>query len=149
MVFYASTDLSDPNQGSGAGILVVNGNLTIRSGLSYAAIAGLNDVRKLQNLVIVVKGDLTIDNSVQKIVGSYYVTGTIHTTSSDTGSNQYPLEIRGLVIAKEFDLGRKFAGTVENPAPSELIIADGRLQANPMPGMTDFVKALPALTAQP
>lgn len=149
LVFYASTDLSDPNQGGGAGILVVNGNLTIRSGLSYAAIAGLNDVRKLQNLVIVVKGDLTIDNSVQKIVGSYYVTGTIHTTSSATGSNQYPLEIRGLVIAKDFDLGRKFAGTVENPAPSELIIADGRLQANPMPGMTDFVKALPALTAQP
>jgi hypothetical protein len=140
------------NDGSGAGVLVVNGNLTINSGISYTDAATLTDSRALQNLVIVVKGNLTIDDSVSSLVGAYYVTGTIHTASSpstNSSPQQQPLEIRGLVIAKEFDLGRTVAGTVERPTPSELIIADGRIQANPMPGMTDFVKSLPALTAQP
>lgn len=146
--FYDS--LSIPTDGSGAGVLIVNGNLTLRSSLNYfTQSTNIDDLRKLQNLVVVVKGDLTIDNAVQSLVGSYYVTGTIHTASSTTGNNQFPLLVRGMMIAKNFDFGRRFAGTVENPAPSELIIADGRLQSNPMPGMIDFVKALPSISAQP
>ena len=147
--FRAASTLSD---GSGAGMLVVNGNLRINAGISYDTSVSVSDVRALQNVVIVIKGDLTIDDSVSSLVGSYYVTGTIHTASSpatNSSPNQQPLEVRGLVIASQFDLGRTVAGTVERPTPSELIIADGRIQANPMPGMTDFVKSLPALTAQP
>lgn len=147
MKIYNSSNLT--TDGTGAGMLIVEGNLTINAGLSYALTGNIDDLRKLQNLIIVVKGDLTIDNFVQSIVGSFYVTGTVHTTSSTTNANQYPLVARGLMIAHNFDFGRKFAGTVENPAPSELIIADGRIQSNPMPGMTDFVKSLPSLAVQP
>ncbi|MEK7637069.1 MAG: hypothetical protein AAB402_01585 [Patescibacteria group bacterium] len=134
-----ATDLA--TYGSGAGILIVNGNLTINQPLSYVS-ASIGDLRKLASLTVVVKGNLTIANTVQEIVGAYYVTGKINTIDS-ASDNQYPLEVKGLMIAKEFVLKRQYAGTVENPLPSELIIFDGRLQSNPLPGMTDFANALP------
>lgn len=140
---------------SGAGILIVNGNLTILSDMSYPAdnasgnVTILDsstpprvDLRRLASLMIVVKGDLTIENTVQNIVGAYYVTGNVN-TATDIGTNQYPLTVHGLMIAKQFNFLRKFAGTIENPLPSELIIYDGRLQSNPLQGMIDFASALP------
>ncbi len=134
---------------SGAGILIVNGNLTIATDMSYPVtnnpgnVSIANDLRRLASLTVVVKGDLTINNTVTDIVGAYYVTGTINTATTDTVTNQYPLTVHGLMIAKQFNFARKFAGTIESPAPSELIIYDGRLQSNPMLGMTDFASSLP------
>lgn len=144
-----SSDLG--TEGSGAGILIVNGNLTINNQTTYTS-AAITDLRKLASLVVVIKGNLTIANAVQNLVGAYYVydnpatpvvEGTIDTHSSDS-DNQYPLTVHGLMIAKKFEFKRNFAGTIENPLPSELIIYDGRLQSNPLPGMTDFVNALPS-----
>lgn len=160
-----STNLA--TQGSSAGMIVINGDLEIDQNIIYGTTGAtaIDDLRKLQNLVIVVKGNLTIKNTVQKLVGAYYVTDDPRTddgnpatsadvegavsTSDSTSGNTYPLEVRGLMIAKSFNFGRKFAGTVENPAPSELIIYDGRLQSNPLPGMTDFAKALPNTSVTP
>lgn len=130
---------------SGAGILIVNGNLIIGENMTYNGknISLSNDLRRLASLTIVVKGNLTIENTIENVVGAYYATGTIATATDDIGTNQYPLIVNGLMIAKEFNFKRKFAGTIENPSPSELIIYDGRLQSNPMLGMTDFASALP------
>ncbi len=139
MTFVNSSNLT--NYGSGNGILIVNGNLTINQPLTYTS-GSINDLRKLASLTIVVKGDLKIGNKVKDVVGAFYVTGTIRTTDS-TSDNQYPLVVKGLMIAKAFEFKRQYAGTVENPTPSELIIYDGRLQSNPMAGMTDFATALP------
>ncbi len=130
---------------NGAGLLVVNGNLTIQNNMQYVA-SVVDDLRNLGSLVVVVRGDLNIKNTVTNLIGAYYVDGTVFTTpnaNKDDSDNRYPLTIRGLMIAKAFELNRKFAGTIESPLPSELFIFDGRLQSNPLPGMIDFASALP------
>lgn len=128
--------------GPGSGILIVNGNLTITGPLTYETGANVTDLRKLASLIIVVKGNVIIDNTVQDVVGAFYTTGTFQTSNGDA-NNQYPLVVNGLVIAKDFNFGRQYAGTVEAPSPSELIIYDGRLQSNPLPGISDFSNSLP------
>lgn len=130
--------------GPGSGLLIVNGDLTISGPLTYETGAGvtIRDLRQLASLLVVVRGNLTINNDVQEIVGAYYVTGSITTTNAEA-NNQYALVVNGLMIAKQFNLKRQFAGTIEAPAPSELIIYDGRLQSNPLPGVVDFANSLP------
>jgi hypothetical protein len=93
--------------------------------------------------MVVVKGNLTINNDVNKVVGGFYVTGTTNTVSDINSNNTTPLVFKGLMISKNFSFGRKSAGTIENPTPSELMIYDGRIQTNAMLGMTDFSSALP------
>ena len=130
---------------SGAGLLVVRGNLRITNNLQYIS-STITDLRQLASLAIVVRGNLEIENQVTNVIGAYYVEGTVFTTPASTATssdNRYPLTVRGLMIAKAFEFNRKFAGTVESPLPSELFIFDGRLQSNPLPGMTDFAGALP------
>lgn len=143
---------------AGNGLMIVNGHLRIESNVTYiknSTNVPVTDVRHIASLVVVVKGDLVIDASVTDLAGFYFVTGTICTASvnneTDCSSlminpalNRSPLTVRGLVFAKEFNLGRKFAGTVDDPLPSELFINDGRAQTNPLPGMTDFVSLLPS-----
>lgn len=134
-----------PLGSSGAGILVVKGNLTITNNLQYIN-SSIDDLRRLASLVIVVRGNLNIENSVTNLVGAYYVDGTVYTSpeaTKDSTENHYPLTVRGLMLSKNFIFNRKFAGTVESPLPSELFIFDGRLQSNPLPGMVDFASVLP------
>ena len=138
--FANSSDLV--TRGSGAGILIVNGNLTINQSMTYST-AAVADLRQLASLTIVVKGNLIIDNRVTNIVGAYYVSGTVKTTSNPSNDNQYPLRVDGLMIGGKFEFKRQFAGTIERPEASELIVYDGRLQSNPLPGMSDFTSALP------
>jgi hypothetical protein len=126
---------------SGAGILIVHGNLNIKNDMSYQSSNVSSDLRRLASLTVVVYGNLTIENNVRNIVGAYYVDGTINTATDEPTYNT--VVVRGLMIAKDFAFKRDFAGTIENPEPSELIIYDGRLQSNPMPGMIDFASALP------
>ncbi|MBI5467117.1 MAG: hypothetical protein HY975_02795, partial [Candidatus Kerfeldbacteria bacterium] len=146
---------------SGSGVLIVNGDLVINvteDALTYAS-GNVNDLRKLASLTVVVRGNLTLSNSVKNLVGAYYVTdnpattqveGVFDTASDPTSNNGTQLILRGLVIARQFLFHRQTAGTIDNPTPSELFIYDGRLQSNPLPGMTDFVNALPtAVTPGP
>jgi len=130
---------------NGAGILIVNGDLNINKNMRYHT-SNITETRQLASLVVVVRGNLTIANEVTNVVGTYYVAGSINTTQGAIfiDSNRYPLTVRGLMIAKVFNFGRRFAGTVENPMPSELFIFDGRMQTNPLPGMVDFVNTLPS-----
>jgi len=155
MQFRASADIST---GTGAGLLVVKGNLTITQNMTYPS-SNISDSRQLASLVVMVipaagdpnTGNLTIANNVTQIVGAYYVSNTVKTISDPNAPNvnAATLVVRGLMIAQTFDFGRKYAGTSESPAPSELVIFDGRLQTNPIPGLADFSKLLPAAIAQP
>ncbi len=137
---------------SGAGVLIVNGNLRVNNQLTYHSdsVSTISDLRSLASFVVIVKGNLFIDQTVTNMVGTYYVLGTVCTAPGSQASctyvsngSQYPLTIRGLLIAKAFGFNRTYAGTIDNPSPSELIIFDGRFQSNPLPGMTDFASALP------
>ncbi len=136
--------------GSGAGIIIVNGNLQVNANIQYDPNSTtVSDLRQLASLVVIVKGNLLIDSPVTTLIGTYYVQGTVCTApgnapcSYGTSGTEYPLTVRGLLIAKQFKFNRKYAGTIDKPSPSELIIFDGRLQSNPMPGLTDFADALP------
>lgn len=133
------------SKGNGAGVLIVEGNLFINKDMLYGT-TPIDDVRKLASLVIIVTGDVTIHPDVTNIAGNFYIIGSLAGSAGklSTGASlTNPLTIRGVAIAKDFKFERTFAGTIEDPKPSELFINDGRIQSNPAPGMVDFVKALP------
>lgn len=144
----------------GHGVLIVNGNLYIANNMSYEK-SSISDLRQLASLTVIVKGNLIVDTGVTSIVGAYFVTvpsngpATFCSTRKDGDSpcnpgttvlnnpNNYQLSVSGLIIAQAFDFSRKKTGSVSDPRPSELIIQDGRFQANPSPGLQDFANALP------
>ncbi len=142
---------------SGAGTLIINGNLRIDKDIVYSLSPSITLLRQLASLMVVVKGNLIIDNGVTELAGNYYVTGTICTGQPDNGDspptectvtrnlpNNFPLTVRGIMLAHKFYFARTFAGTVETPLPSEVIINDGRLQSNPPQGFRDFAGVLPS-----
>ncbi|MBT7228052.1 LamG domain-containing protein, partial [Candidatus Parcubacteria bacterium] len=61
------------------------------------------------------------------------------TATGDCSTNQ--LSVSGSVIARQFDLCRSYIDVGRPPA--ELFTNDGRLQANPPPGLVDFSKVIP------
>lgn len=150
LIFGGGSIIGGQITAKGSGTLVVNGNLLIKANMQYGVSGTITDTRQLASLAVFVKGDMTIANNVTNVVGSYFVTkgvtGTgLVKTSDDINSslNHFQLTIKGLLIANGFEFGRKYAGTVSNPLPSELIIFDGRLQTNAPDGLIDFAHALP------
>ncbi|MBI2984280.1 MAG: hypothetical protein HYY50_01515 [Candidatus Kerfeldbacteria bacterium] len=148
----------------GSGMLIVEGDLYVKEDVTYGA-STVQDLRTLASLMVWVKGDLMIDNHVTQLAGNYLVEGTICTGQKEpygaadppacdpvrvgpfggpTSDNVFPLTVRGVMLAKKFFFARTFAGTIDNPSPSELVINDGRLQTNPLPGLTDFANVLPS-----
>jgi choice-of-anchor A domain-containing protein len=89
---------------SGAGILIVHGNLNIKNDMSYQSSNVSSDLRRLASLTVVVYGNLTIENNVRNIVGAYYVDGTINTATDEPTYNT--VVVRGLMIAKDFAFKR-------------------------------------------
>lgn len=57
-----------------------------------------------------------------------------------TGSGNVQLRIHGAVLAKQIKLERFYGA---GSGPSEFFVPDGRLQANPPSGLTDFSKSVP------
>ncbi len=147
--FNNSNDLNA--YGSANGIIIVHGDLTINRPLTYGTSVTATDPRGVAAVTFVVTGKMTIATTVQSVAGAYLVQGAdgVSTISTQAGAETNPLKIYGLLIAKKFVFGRRVAGTVERPEPSENIIYDGRLQTNPMPGLVDFARVLPAQVNQP
>lgn len=127
----------------GSGIIIVDGNLEINSNITYetGAVSNLLDI---PSLVWIVRGDVTIDPSVTKISGTFIVLGNGGAGSGQfsSGDGNTQLEIMGNVLARRFNLERTWYDTA-SLEPAELFINDGRLQANPPPGLTDFSRAVP------
>ncbi|MFH1112210.1 MAG: hypothetical protein V1712_04070 [Patescibacteria group bacterium] len=66
----------------------------------------------------------------------------------DTGTgSDNPLTVYGSVFARQFKLSRSYIDVVSR-SPAEKFIADGRLQLNPPPGLSDFAKGLPSFRRQ-
>lgn len=53
------------------------------------------------------------------------------------------LTVQGSVFARQFKLGRTFIDIISKD-PAEKFVADGRIQLNSPPGMSDFAKGLPS-----
>ena len=157
--------ISDPRFKSSAnvpgnGIIIVDGNLNIKSNISYNS--GLpGKLNELASVVWIVKGDVIVDQSVENIAGAFIVLGNgapCQSSSSPdpdypnydqigcgvffSGSSNKSLTVLGLIIAKAFDFRRNFAEILQG---SERIIYDGRLTANPPKALSAFVEGLPII----
>ena len=141
VMIIVNNDLTLSSQSiTGSGVVIVEGDLYLNGNINYndpSPILNLNDI---SSLVWIVKGNVNISSTVEEIVGTFIVlgdgTGEKGKFNSGTGINQ--LIVSGNVIAKKFILEREYSGSA-----SEKFINDGRIQANPPPGLIDFSKALP------
>ena len=135
---------------SGAGTVVVDGDLRINSNMYYEANPVSGKIGNLASIAWIVKGDLIIDPGVTNLVGNFIVLGKDDVacptagcgwflTGDDSGGNQQ-LVLRGLVMAKTFSLQRYYKTGGE---PAEKFIYDGRVLVNTPPGLEDFAKGLP------
>ena len=154
---------------SGSGLIIVKGNLIINQNVTYDDIGSVSvSLKEMPSATWIVLGDLTIGNLVTDLAGTFIVLGNptaTCTSASDLycGINYYPagcgiidtgtkgnecgdgikdskLTIRGSLFARQFQFKRNLASSSEG---SEVIIYDGRLQANPPLGLEDFAKNLP------
>ncbi len=142
--------LNGAGSGSGAGLLLVEGELIVKGDVGYTD-AAAGTLRNLASLGVVVidkraadgtlitPARITIDGAVSSLVGTYYTEGALLTGASATT----PLAVRGIMLAKQFEFQR---GTAIPGTPSERIIYDGRAVANPPPGMADVLRSLPTFT---
>lgn len=152
-IYYVDGDLTIDNNlrftnglsgEDGSGLIVVDGDLNIDYDIIYQDATALSEVYNLATVAWIVKGDINIDSSVRTLVGNYFVLGS--TGIVNTGSGTYPLEISGLLFARQFNFEREYTGTQPMPdaaAPAENIIYDGRIIANTPPGLGDFAELLP------
>ncbi|MBU1037286.1 hypothetical protein KKF32_04685 [Patescibacteria group bacterium] len=133
---------------SGAGTIVINGDLHINSNLYYEENTVTAQIENLASLAWIIKGDLFIDPTVTNVVGNFIVlertgfpgSGGKFYTGDDSASHRQ-LVVYGLVIAKEFYLERHFK---MNREPSEKFIYDGRVIVNTPPGLEDLAQGLPS-----
>lgn len=144
----------------GNGLIVVNGNLNISKEITYGASSGA-DLKKLASVAWVVKGDVIVNSVIKNVAGAFIILGNGSACQIKSGSDlNYPqydankcgvffsgisaesLTVRGLLVAKAFDFGRTYAAVSRG---AEQIVYDGRLSANPPPGLKDFVSDLPVI----
>jgi hypothetical protein len=135
----------------GSGTIIVNGDLEITANTFYNNTA-LLDLENLASVAWIVRGDLTISENVSNLVGTFLVLGddaigdgvndgTITTEST----NAAQLVIYGLLMARAYDLQRTYEGVPGVDEPAELVYYDGRVIANPPPGLRDFTSTLPLI----
>ncbi|MFH0853746.1 MAG: hypothetical protein V1853_05065 [bacterium] len=143
-------DITNPNSVSGAGTIVVQGDLTIDVNIVYQA-ENFDKIRDLASLGIIVKGSIIITGNVRTIVGSYIAFGDPGYTNKTNGIeienslDEKAFQAQGLMISPSYKFGRTFRGTLTDPLPAEEITYDGRVIANPPPGFSDFAQVLPRI----
>jgi hypothetical protein len=173
-VFVYNDDLAidgrfDINNGAvgekGNGLIIVNGDLTINSDFDYTSASDV-PLEQLASVAWVVKGDVIVAPNVEKIVGAFIVLGEDGITCQYddgggecddeeypkyetngygiffSGESSKPLTVSGPILAKAFDFRRIYSSLLQG---SERIIYDGRLLANPPPGLKGFLENLPLL----
>ncbi|PWB38530.1 MAG: hypothetical protein C3F02_03330 [Parcubacteria group bacterium] len=156
-----------------SGVIVVNGNLNITNNIIYESLSTVYNLKEIPSLVWIVRGDVRIGPGVSNLAGTFVVLGngtscedhrgdtppgpgpvagcgqfiscdTTLTPSISCGANF--LTVDGSILAKRFELGR--TRTDANATPSESFINNGRMQANPPPGLMDFGQLLPRFIDQ-
>ncbi len=160
----AITFQNGDNNESGNGLIIIDGDLIIDSNMEYENNAVVSDLRQLASVAWVVKGDIIVKPNVTKVVGAFIALGD-GDTCVPADASEYPqytrngcgvfysvdpattdggqqFSVLGLVIAKAFDFRRTFTDALIG---SESIIYDGRLIANPPPGLKGFTEGLPVI----
>ncbi|MFH0828929.1 MAG: hypothetical protein V1907_02000 [Candidatus Kerfeldbacteria bacterium] len=123
---------------SGAGTFVVGGDLIINGNIEYEMENTLQQRVQLPSIAFLVKGDITINATSSSLKGMFYTPNTVDVLSSEP---DLQLTVGGAMVAKKFNFNRKYRGPL-SIEPSERIIYDGRLQANPPPGISTFASGL-------
>ncbi|MFA4871793.1 MAG: hypothetical protein WC610_01915 [Patescibacteria group bacterium] len=155
----------------GNGTIVVRGNLIINSDIKYDTNFPAN-LNQLASVAWIVQGDVIINSVVKDIAGAFIVLGAAGSNcrydngNACDGSIIFPkytqngygilfsvdpgasgdtsnyLTVSGLIVARAFDFRRTFSDSARG---SEKIIYDGRLIANPPPGLGGFSEGLPVI----
>jgi len=139
---------------SGAGTYVINGDLTIQANMFYEQ-ASLNELTNLPSVAWIVLGDVFVDSAVTDIVGNFFVLGDSASISclsltqapdgcgrfSSGASEDYPLTVHGMIMARQFNFQRTYTDVLNRPA--ELVVYDGRVLANIPPGFSELQGILP------
>jgi hypothetical protein len=143
-------DFYNSASGSGAGLIIVRGNLTIAGDITYHSDA-ISKLQQLASVGILVLdngsgtyGNVVIDPLVETVSANIYAEGTIATGTGGDPTTEAPLTINGVVVSRQFNFQRVFPGSVSTP--SEKIVYDGRIVANTPPGLSDFAASLPAVS---
>ena len=150
LTFYNARNLDS----SGAGTIIINGNLHINKNLYYESNAVTAQIENLASVAWIVRGDVIIDGTVSNVVGDFIVVGPEPAvacadprpsgcgefrTGADADSPRQ-LVLSGLVMAREMFFERSFRLAGE---PAEKIIYDGRVIVNTPPGLENVAKGLP------
>ncbi len=157
-VYYCSGDLTINTNltfynttGStiGSGTIVVGGNLYVNDNINYSNNDIDQHINNLASVAFIVQGRVEVAPSVSEMAGAYIILGDAQASSSTTydfatGDSLLPFELNGLVMARSFNLQRRSLGSTTNAEPSEDIRYDGRVLANPPPGLEDFASTLPS-----
>ncbi len=150
-----------PLGGYGNGLIVVEGDLYLNRDFDYESGAFPAELNQLPSVAWIVKGDIVVAPDVKDIVGAFILLGNGNSCQETAGSDpeypeyqtngcgvffsgfsNYPLTAKGVVIAHAFDFRRTYTSPSQG---SERIIYDGRLAANPPPGLGGFVEGLPVI----
>ncbi|MFA5995118.1 MAG: LamG domain-containing protein [Patescibacteria group bacterium] len=131
----------------GSGTVVVEGDLEIAANSFYYD-TSISNIYNIASVAWIATGKITIKPAVTKLAGAYIALDnptddSIATFITDPSTLQ--LEIKGLVLARKFNFGRKNIGTESGNKASERIIYDTRLITNPPPGLEDLSKSLPTI----
>ncbi|MFA5021107.1 MAG: hypothetical protein WC517_03545 [Patescibacteria group bacterium] len=149
----------------GNGLVIVNGDLEIENDIFYD-IAVPGDLKQLASVAWVVEGDIRIKEDVKNIAGVFIALGEdggeckINGASCGDSTDNYPkfdlnhygvfssgvsanpLTVSGLLMARAFNFERSYSSPGQG---SEKIIYDGRLIANPPPGLKSLSEVLPVV----
>lgn len=147
----------------GSGTVIVNGDLLINGNFGYnSAFDEESKMKDLGSIAWIVMGDVIVSPTVTKVAGAFMVLGKDGVTLSKlpvedqsypkfeknhhgiffSGSSGNPLTVVGLVFARAFGWERSYSNIRQG---SERIIYDGRLIANPPPGLKGFAEGLPVI----
>ncbi|MFA5047479.1 MAG: hypothetical protein WC516_00390 [Patescibacteria group bacterium] len=153
----------------GNGLVYIDGDLTIDNNILYSADPITDgNLKKLASIAWIVKGDIRINPNVTDLAGAFISLGAegsvcqiisggdpsypeydpsqhcgvIFSVKPTMSDQSKPLTVYGLAIAKAFDFHRTYANITQG---SERVIYDGRLTANPPPGLKDLVEGLPVI----
>ncbi|MCX6784436.1 MAG: hypothetical protein NTV81_00675, partial [Candidatus Komeilibacteria bacterium] len=163
---FGDYTISDPitflnnvaSNGSGAGTIVVAGNLHVNANLFYEDSKLIGKIGNLASVAFIVLGDVIIDPAVDHLVGSWLVLGNDSLEACLNGTNicgQFStgndtaaptqLTVQGLVLARKFNLQRNFRQGLE---AAEKFIYDGRVNVNTPPGLSSVSFNLPQWNGQ-
>lgn len=159
----------DGSGSSGAGIIIVEGNMKIKNNIIYESSCTIENLKQIPSLVWIVKGDVTIDLNVTSVAGTFIILGDDDSSrpncsgpddainigcgqfkSRSTGlpgpGGESALVVYGSVLAKKFVLERIKVDSLLG-TPAEQFINDGRLQSNPPLGLTDMSRVIPRFSS--